>query len=95
MEAHPILGCIQDQSSWGWVLQITIRSCMNFSWCLNGSVPSLLQWEQNRAIGLGPCMHLTVCHSWLFPTALGSGTRLQPTFRRAVKHRDKGCERLF
>lgn len=25
MEAHPTLCCIQDQSSWGWVLQITIQ----------------------------------------------------------------------
>lgn len=31
MEAHPTLGCIQDQNSWGWVLGITIRSCVNFS----------------------------------------------------------------
>lgn len=95
MEAHPTLGCIQDQSSWGWVLQITIRSCVNPSQCLNGCVPSFFRLEQNRVIGIRT-LHAPDCLPFLAPSdGLLKWESTATYFHCAVKHRDRGRERLF
>lgn len=53
MEAHPTLGCIQDQNSWGWVLQITTRSCVNFS-VLTALFLHSFGGNRTRLLGLDP-----------------------------------------
>lgn len=67
--AHTTLACIQDQNSWGWVLQITTRSCVNFS-VLTALFLHSFSGNRTGRLGLGPCVHPTVCHSWFFPVVL-------------------------
>lgn len=50
MEAHPTLGCIQDQNS-GLGLTNHHQELCELQ-CPNGSFPSLIPWEQNRTIGI-------------------------------------------
>lgn len=79
MEAHSTLGCIQDQNSWGWVLQITTRSCVNFS-VLTALFLHSFGGNRTGLLGLEPCVHLTACQSWLFPVVLWRGNDCSPHF---------------
>lgn len=79
MEAHPTLGCIQDQNSWGWVLQITTRSCVNFS-VLTALFLHSFGGNRTRLLGLDPVCPRLPATPGSSPWSSEEGTDCSPHF---------------